>query len=230
MDKVSADVLLDKLRLMFLSGDSHQIELAFMLAKSNDLDLGPIESGIKKILSVSEIKPRLGDWSHAQLQNLIYPLNMVLTLCIEDCEMKQLPNEIGFFRNLGIVELHGIGLEKIGNGIQYLSKLRSFSAKNNCLEYLPESFGNLKKLRSLNLHDNRLKKLPDSLQQLEELELIQISKNPDLRSLPNWLTRLPSLKKLILDKDVFQEQIPESLLPLPDRLTVEWEQIVPMFK
>jgi hypothetical protein len=35
---------------------------------------------------------------------------------------------------------------------------------------------------------------------------------------------------LILDKDVFQEQIPESLLPLPDRLTVEWEQIVPMFK
>jgi hypothetical protein len=230
MDKVSADVLLDKLRLMFLSGDSHQIELAFMLAKSNDLDLGPIESGIKKILSVSEIKPRLGDWSHAQLQNLIYPLNMVLTLCIEDCKMKQLPNEIGFFRNLGIVELHGIGLEKIGNGIQYLCKLRSFSAKNNCLEYLPESIGNLKKLRSLNLHDNRLKKLPDSLQQLEELELIQISKNPDLRSLPNWLTRLPSLKKLILDKDVFQEQIPESLLPLPDRLTVEWEQIVPMFK
>jgi Leucine-rich repeat (LRR) protein len=98
------------------------------------------------------------------------------------------------------------------------------------LEYLPESIGNLKKLRSLNLHDNRLKKLPDALQQLEELELIQISKNPDLRSLPNWLTRLPSLKKLILDKDVFQEQIPESLLPLPDRLTVEWEQIVPMFK
>ena len=95
MDKVSADVLLDKLRLMFLSGDSHQIELAFMLAESNNLDLGPIESGIKKILSVSEIKPRLGDWSHAQLQNLIYPLNMVLTLCIEDCEMKQLPDEIG---------------------------------------------------------------------------------------------------------------------------------------
>ena len=230
MDKVSEHDLLEKLKLMFLSGESHQIELAFMLAESNDLNLGPIEKGIKNILTLSEIKPRLGDWTEARLENLIYPLNMVLTLCIEDCEMKQLPDEIGFFKNLGIVELHGIGLESLGDGIQYLSKLRSFSAKNNRLEYLPESIGNLTKLRSLNLHDNLLKKLPDALQELEELELLQLSKNPQLIELPVWLCRLPSLKKLILDKDVFKEEIPNVLLPVPETLSVEWEQIQPRFK
>jgi Leucine-rich repeat (LRR) protein len=230
MPKVSANEQLEKLKLMFLSGDSHQIELAFMLAESNDLDLKPIESGIKSILSVSEIKPRLGDWTNAPLENLIYPLKMVLTLCIDDCQMKELPAEIGFFRNLGIVELHGIGLEQLGDGIQYLSKLRSLSTKNNRVEYLPESIGQLKKLRSLNLHDNLLKKLPDALQGLEELELLQLSKNPELKELPAWLCRLPSLKKLILDKDVFQEKVPTYLLPLPEYLEIEWEQIQPKFK
>jgi hypothetical protein len=230
MAKVSADDLLEKLKLMFLSGDSHQTELAFMLADSNEIDLKPIADGIKSILSVSEIKPRLGDWTNAGLENLIYPLNMVLTLCIEDCEMKQLPAEIGFFRNLGIVELHGIGLENLGSGIQYLSKLRSLSTKNNRVEYLPESIGLLKKLRSLNLHDNLLKKLPDSLQELEELELLQLSKNPALQELPTWLFRLPSLKKLILDVAVFKGEIPEILYPIPETLTIEWEQIQPKFK
>lgn len=230
MSKVSADEQLEKLKLMFMSGDSHQIELAFMLAESNELDLNPIEMGIKSILSVSEIKPRLGDWRNAPLENLIYPLNMVLTLCIEDCLMKELPLEIGLFRNLGIVELHGIGLEQLGEGIQYLNNLRSLSTKNNRVEYLPESIGQLKKLRSLNLHDNLLKKLPDALQNLKELELLQLSKNPNLKDFPSWLCRLPSLKKLILDKDVFQEKVPKYLLPLPENLEIEWEQIQPKFK
>ena len=55
MDKVSANDLLEKLKLMFLSGEAHQIELAFMLAESNVLNLYPIETGIKTILSLSEI-------------------------------------------------------------------------------------------------------------------------------------------------------------------------------
>lgn len=230
MSKVSADDLLEKLKLMFLSGNSDQIELAFMLAESNEVNLKPLEAGIKSILSVSEIKPRLGDWTNAGLENLIYPLNMVLTLCIEDCEMRKLPEEIGFFRNLGIVELDSIGLEHLGPGIQYLSKLRSLSAKNNRIEYLPESIGQLKKLRSLNLHGNLLKKLPDALQEMEELELLQLSKNPELFELPVWLCRLPSLKKLILDVEVFKGKVPDLLMPVPEDLIIEWEQIQPKFK
>jgi Leucine-rich repeat (LRR) protein len=230
MDKVSEADGLEKIRLMFLSGEKEQMELALILAEANELNLSAIESGIKSILAVAKLQPRLGQWADAKMENLIIPLGMVLMLSIEETEIKMLPPEIALFPNLGIIELHGINLEKIPSEIQFLRKLRSFSAKHNRLKVLPEELGNLLFLKSLNLHDNLLEKLPDSLQQLSQLEVLELSKNPNLLSLPAWVSKLPSLKKLVLDKNVFKEKIPEQLLPLPQSLSVEWEQIQPKFK
>jgi Leucine-rich repeat (LRR) protein len=230
MDKVSKDRDLEKIKMLLLSGEREEMELALILAEANELDLTSIEEGIKSILSVSKLHPKLGQWADAKMENLLYPLGMVLTLTIEEnILIKELPEEIGFFRNLGILELQEIELEKIPATIRHISNLRSLNLKHNRLRSIPPEIGNLTKLKSLNLHNNFLEFLPDSLQHLSALEVLELSKNPNLKILPYWLGRLPSLKRLVLDKAVFGGVVPETLLPIPDSVSVEWESIQSKF-
>jgi hypothetical protein len=231
MDKVSDDNALEKIKALLFSGRREEIELALLLAESNEIDLSAMEAGIKKILSVAKIQPRFREWADARMENLIYPLEIVLTLCIDEeaAPMTEMPGEMGLFRNLGIVELHSLGLLSLPSEIQHLRGLRSLSVKHNQLQKLPEEIGSLLRLKSLNLHDNLLTALPDSLQHLAALEVLELSKNPNLKEIPYWLSRLPSLKRLVLDKDVFFGELPAQLLPVPDSLSVEWERIKPKF-
>jgi len=231
MDKVSEDYALEKIKELLFGGSREEIELALMLAESNEIDLSLMEDGIKKILAVAKIQPRLGEWTAAKMENLIYPLGIVLTLCIDEeaAPLIEMPAELGLFRNLGIVELHSLGLLNLPCEIQYLRGLRSLSVKHNQLQKLPEEIGSLLRLKSLNLHDNLLTALPDSLQHLAALEVLELSKNPNLKEIPYWVSRLPSLKRLVLDKDVFGSKVSPQLLPIPDSLSIEWEHIRPKF-
>ncbi len=230
MDKVSKDRDLEKIKMLLLSGEQEEIELALILAEANEVDLTSIEEGIKSIMAVSKLQPKLGQWTDAKMENLLYPLGMVLTLTIEEnILIKELPEEIGFFRNLGILELQEIELEKIPATIRHISNLRSLNLKHNRLRSLPVEIGNLIKLKSLNLHNNLLEFLPESFQHLAALEVLELSKNPNLKKLPYWLGRLPSLKRLVLDKAVFGGIVPEALQPIPDSVSVEWEPIQSKF-
>ncbi len=229
MDKVSETEFLKRLKQLFYTGEKDQMELALMIAESNFIDLSPIEDGLKKILEKAELQPRLGQWSSAKMENLIYPLGMVLMLSIDETDLPELPEEIGLFRKIGIVELHRLGLNKLPSTIQHLKNLRSLSIKHNYLKTLPEEIGNLSMLKSLNLHDNHLENIPESFFQLQSLEVLELSRNPNLRTVPNFLGQLPSLKKLVLDADVFGRKIPLNILPLKNGLTVEWEKIQPRF-
>lgn len=230
MEEVSQAEMLKKIKSLLLTGDREQMNLALMLAESNQVDLTPLEEGIKSIIKVAELQPRLGQWVHAKMENLLMPLAMVLAICIDEVWMNELPAEIAFFRRVGIMELHDIYLEKLPDEIRYLHNLRSLSLKNNRIQELPEAIGSLKNLKSLNLHNNLIHSLPESMSDLPVLELLELSKNPNLKVIPNWVRTLPKLKRLILDKTVFGEKIPESLVPLPDTLNIEWEHIRPKFE
>lgn len=230
MEEVSQAEMLKNIKSLLLTGEREQMMLALMLAESNAVDLSPLEEGIKSIIKVAELQPRLGQWLHAKMENIIGPIGIVLAICIEDVWMNELPAEIAFFRRVGIIELHNIYLEKLPDEIRYLYNLRSLSLKHNRIEALPEAIGSLKNLKSLNLHDNLIQTLPETMSDLPVLEMLELSKNPHLTEIPHWVSRLPKLKRLVLDKAVFGGELPSSLLPLPDTLSIEWEHIRPKFK
>jgi len=216
-----------QIRKMLLTADQTTMEMALTLAESLSLDLSPIEEEIKVVLEVAKLQPRLGQWKEAKMENLLYPLGMILALTIENTWLPDLSGGIGFFRRVGIIELHNIYLQAVPEEIQYLKNLRSLSLKNNRLKTLPESIGELIQLKSLNLHDNQLIALPDSLAQLELLEVLVLSKNPQLRAIPYWVGQLPSLKRLVLDENVFGRIIPPNLITVSEQLSIEWELIRP---
>jgi hypothetical protein len=225
MAKDSQESDLEKIRQLLLTGDKDQMQLALSLAQSNAVDLSPIEDGLKEIFKVAKLQPRLGGWDQAKMENLLTPLGMVLALSIEDHWMPELPREIGLFRRVGIVELHNLYLQELPEDIAYLHNLRSLSLKYNRLKALPESIGQLQRLKSLQLQDNQLISLPDSMANLQALEVLDLAKNPNLTDLPSWIIQLPSLKRLVLDHQVFEYQIPESLKPFPVHIQIHWEAI-----
>lgn len=218
---------LEKIRQLFLTGDREQINLGLLLAASNHVDLSPMELGLKAIFKEAKLQPRLGDWQNATMEQLLAPLGMVLALSIEQVYLPELAREIGLFRRVGIVELHNIYLHELPEDIGFLRNLRSLSLKQNRLSSLPESLGKLSKLKSLLLADNQLTTLPDSLQDLAALEVLDLAQNPNLTQIPRWITALPSLKRLILDPQVFEYKIPETLRPFPTTIQLDWQSIAP---
>ncbi len=229
MTKDSQESDLEKIRQLLLTGDKGQMQLALILAESSGVELSPIENGLKAIFEVAKLQPRLGGWNEAKMENLLIPLGMVLALSIEDTWMPEIPREIGLFRRVGIVELHNLYLQELPADIAYLQNLRSLSLKYNRLQALPESLGQLQKLKSLQLHDNQLQELPATLIHLQALEVLDLSKNPNLTQLPNWIGQLPSLKRLVLDPQVFGYQIPDSLKPFPPQVKLDWQAIKPNY-
>lgn len=63
---------------------------------------------------------------------------------------------------------------------------------DNCIEQLPESFGELTQLRKLALAGNKIPCLPQSMQHCQALELVRLSANK-LTHIDNWLFELPKL-------------------------------------
>jgi len=148
-----------------------------------------------------------------------------------------------------VLDLAGLGLTELPEGIAQLTRLEELHLNDNKLIRLPDLIGRLTFLQRLYLADNQLVELPDSLgqmplqelhlaankltelpsciPQLSELEGLYLSQN-QLTRLPNAIGRLTKLHRLDLSDNQLTE-LPETIgqlthltsLVLPfNRLTV----------
>ena len=107
--------------------------------------------------------------------------NNIINLRI-DGNLKQLPECIGEFKQLRVLELDCL-LTSLPNNIGELSNLIKLDLQFNNLASLPESIGNLSNLQTLNLFNNSLTSLPNSIGNLTKLQTLVLGFN-QLTSLP----------------------------------------------
>ena len=94
------------------------------------------------------------------------------TLNLKDCNLTELPNEIGKLHNLKKLWLDGNNLRYLPNEVCNLVELQELYVPNNKIEHLPKNIGNLRNLSEINFSNNYLERLPFSMVLLHRLKKI----------------------------------------------------------
>lgn len=100
-------------------------------------------------------------------------------LDLEENRLEQLPNEIGYLKDLQRLIVQSNQLTIIPRAIGHLTNLVFLSVGENALSYLPEEIGTLENLESLYLNDNpNLNNLPFELALCSNLQIMSIENCP----------------------------------------------------
>lgn len=118
--------------------------------------------------------------------------------------MKSLPRELGYLKNLSVLNVSNNLIEEIPDTVAFLSKLKALNVSQNKLVQLPPSIGNLPKLVIIIANNNNLKSLPRQFKNLINLVSLDVSNNP-LKSLPAEVATLKSLRKLLTEDCPFED-------------------------
>jgi internalin A len=110
------------------------------------------------------------------------------------------------------LNLQGLGLVELPEGIGDLSHLESLEISRNLLTELPESIGNLTELKQLNAGWNQISILPDSIGNLKSLRRLDLSPNC-LTHLPSTIGSLSQLFEIYLDENQLVE-LPQTMRQL----------------
>lgn len=94
------------------------------------------------------------------------------TLNLPDCNLRELPKEIGNLNQLKKIWLKGNNLIKLPDEVCSLNLLEELYLPDNNIERLPEDIGNLSNLVEINFKNNNIKYLPVSMILLENLHKI----------------------------------------------------------
>jgi leucine-rich repeat protein SHOC2 len=182
-----------------LKNTSQLFELIDYLASETSLRLN--RAVIKSLPEVPSIVDDVFD--------LASDLRCLSSICISYIALENLPESIGNFSDLTLLDLKSNNLSKLPSSIGRLTNLESIDLSQNQLTHLPQSIGNLSKLTSLNIKDNQLSTLPDSIGNLTELTWIDIEGN-QLTSLPDSIGKLSQLEHFFLSNNQLDK--------LPDRI------------
>ncbi len=131
----------------------------------------------------------------------------LLNLNINNIEW--IPSEIGNLNSLKQLLLWKNNLKRIPEEICNLKSLEIVNLRLNSLKKLPENIGRLENLINLNLHDNKLKELPTSICYLYNLKNLNLSWN-EIEFLPENIGTLRSLEILDLERNKIT-QVPTSI-------------------
>jgi len=102
---------------------------------------------------------------------LLSELPMLEKIELQDNELSELPQEIGFLTQLQYLNLSNNNLQSIPESISNLKLLKDLNLKNNQLKSLPKGIGNLRSLKSINFLDNDIEYIPVEFGNLTNLNI-----------------------------------------------------------
>jgi len=130
-------------------------------------------------------------------------------LDLTDCNLSELPENIGALKNLVQIRLNENNLESLPDSFAELKRLRVLDLERNSFRSLPQCLTQLDKLEDLNLNRNRLRVLPEEIKRLNRLENLSLWRN-QLKKLPDCLGDLNRLVHLGLEENKLST-LPESI-------------------
>ncbi|XP_042519108.1 disease resistance protein RPV1-like [Macadamia integrifolia] len=164
---------------------------------------------------------RLDLWG-TQIEKLpdnISKLSSLKELNLNECLLlKKLPESISDLKSLVRLDLRGTQIKELPDNISKLSSLKELDL-SECYSFkkLPESIGDLNFLVE---HCSSLQKLPESIGDLNSLVKLDLWETK-IEELPNSISKLSSLKKLIVGKCSTLKKLPESIGDLNSLVELE---------
>jgi hypothetical protein len=119
-------------------------------------------------------------------------------LYLDGNALQTLPVEISNLTNLKTLHLTNNQLTNLPNAIRNLTKLQYLDASHNKIVDFPSSILSLKQLIGLGLEGNAIKQLPENMGQLKQLVRLNLTGN-QLKTLPKALFELTNLEVLHLN-------------------------------
>jgi len=140
----------------------------------------------------------------------------VTYLKLRELALQSLPEEIGKFKYLKLLDVYGNYLEELPKSIGNLENLEILVLTSNRLKELPYEIGELKKLRKLYLEGNKIRELPKSIGDLENLKELYVGYN-ELTELPPEIKNLRNLEILNVRGNSLSESSKKLLDELKNR-------------
>lgn len=130
-----------------------------------------------------------------------FPMNFLeakkLThLNMEKNFLDELPSKFSHLRNLTHLKLNSNQLTHLPKSFGKLQNLISLNLSSNYFNSYPEPISDLENLRDLDLSYNDLSEVPESIGKLTNLFKLNLCTNKLSRTLPQYFTKLISLKRL----------------------------------
>lgn len=120
--------------------------------------------------------------------------------------LTELPESIGYMKNLESLILTRNGLKALPGTIGHLSNLAELDLSFNEIQHLTPCISYLDKLKTLSLAFNRMTSLPVEISGLVNLISLDLTRNP-LQVLPAEVSQLPFLRRIRLDDCPFKHNI-----------------------
>jgi hypothetical protein len=130
------------------------------------------------------------------------------TLDCKGSQMRCIPREFCYLKNLRSLDLSVNKLTAVSSEIWSLGQLQFLSLRKNQLTVVPSEIWGLRQLRVLELDENKLTVLPPGIGRLEQLQLLVLSKN-QLTAVPSEIGRLGRLQGLALAENKLTDLPPE---------------------
>ncbi|XP_004699619.2 leucine-rich repeat-containing protein 39 [Echinops telfairi] len=181
--------------------------------KKQDEDLKRDKEFKQKLVRIWEERVCL-----AKLREKVTTEDGRVILKIEKEEWKTLPSSLLKLNQLQEWQLHRIGLLKIPEFIGRFQNLIVLNLSRNTISEIPRGIGLLTRLLELNLSYNKIKTVPQELSNCASLQKLELAVNRDICDLPQELSKLLNLTHLDLSMNQFTT-IPPAVLNMP---ALEW--------
>lgn len=141
--------------------------------------------------------------------SMIHLRDNLISLFLNDNAFTRLPEFMGLFRRLEILELHNNRLVTLPKNIGDLKRIKRLILDCNCLTDLPESLTELADLQVLSINRNRFMRLPEHIARYQSLEVLGASANY-ISEFPMFLQSCKPLRRLDLSSNLIEE-IPDGI-------------------
>lgn len=218
------DKLEEKIIFLFESGNQITINLAFELAKGQNLD---IDAFLKKrygnlLVYYDDMTQNVANLFNQKKIEFTYSaitflpegigdLPKLESLSLRGNRIPKLPIALKRLISLKILDLDTTNFQ-VDSVVWEITSLEELSLGGNALKTIPKEIENLQNLKLLALNYNELSEFPMEVLALKNLETLLIGNN-QLRKIPSEIAQLTNLKELSISRNLFEE-FPKEVLAL----------------
>jgi len=166
--------------------------------------------GLKQHVETSS-KTGVFHLSKAKLQGfppeLVKVVNVLRSIDLSDNKIVEIPQNIGAFANLKLLNLNVNSIEVIPEQLGQLTKLETLYLAQNRIKSIPASVQKLPKLKDVNFSGNSIIVFPDGFASLKFLSVLDLSRNK-LTEVPSGVGGL-QVVELILNQNQIKKVSPD---------------------